>query len=72
MPRTKQKSRSRIIAKLIVPKAVQNKDITIEVLTLSYLSPCASPLPSPVSTKINSTEERTNHLNRHFQLQIDT
>lgn len=65
-------SRSRIIAELIVPKAVQNKDITIEVLTLSYLSPCASPLPSPVSTKINSTEEQTNHLNRHFQLQIDT
>lgn len=66
-------SRSRIIAKLIVPKAVQNKDITIEVLTLSYLSLSVSPLPlSPVSTKINSTEERTNHLNRHFQLQIDT
>lgn len=45
MPRTKQKSRSRIIAELIVPKAVQNKDITIEVLTLSYLSLCVSPPP---------------------------
>lgn len=43
----------------IIHESFQNKNTTLLTLSLS-------------SMKINSTEERTDYLNGHFQLQIDT